>query len=567
MKFVDVTAKRDSMPDSSSKADYSLPWYLSVEDYEEKNYPLLTLNDFVLDGSKEVKEEHEFVAFLSMETSDGNGNLGENVGFWVDFIDPHTSAGITFHFNGDYPSEMSISWYGMNGTEIITKTFNPDSLTYFCKQQVTNYGYILVKFSKTRFPYQNVRVKIIDYGLTLNWGAGKIKTANVLEEVNSISTELSINTASVEILDENNDFDIGNEFGAWKSVQKTQEVTLTEYIDNVPVPIGTFYLDDKKFTSNIASFTMVDAIGLLDNYTFYEGTIYNRAFAGDVISDIFKTANIKKFEIDDDVYNVELSGWLGIQSCREALQMICCVCGAVADDSRSDTIRIYTVSRSVTATVPTSRKFNGKTSISLDAYVSGVQLECSKYALSTELSEIFNDFLPKGRQTITFSEPYLSSSLVSTGCTITNRGTNYVSVFVENDGECVISGQKYEESLFRYQLTKDIDAGEAENVIELGTFTLYNASMLPVIAKKMLDYYSLRKVVEMEYIVETEHAGNWINIVDSKRNQATSLIESQSIDLTGGFISTTKCRGYSTVVTELYYTGNYELYSGDNALI
>lgn len=69
-----------------------------------------------------------------------------------------------------------------------------------------------------------------------------IKTAKIHEEINEISTTLSINTASISILDAKNDFDISNENGSWRSVQKTQEVTFTENKDGVDISVGTFSL-------------------------------------------------------------------------------------------------------------------------------------------------------------------------------------------------------------------------------------------------------------------------------------------------------------------------------------
>lgn len=61
------------------------------------------------------------------------------------------------------------------------------------------------------------------------------------------SASLSINEAELEIVDVNNDFDIGNENGAWKSVQKTQQITLTEIKDGKEIPAGTFHIDDFSF--------------------------------------------------------------------------------------------------------------------------------------------------------------------------------------------------------------------------------------------------------------------------------------------------------------------------------
>ena len=67
----------------------------------------------------------------------------------------------------------------------------------------------------------------------------------------------------------------------------------------------------------------------------------------------------------------------------------------------------------------------------------------------------------------------------------------------------------------------------------------------------------------MQYLIDLEQAGNWVNIVDVSNNYATSLIEKQTLNLTGGFIATATCIGYSAKVTEDYFTG-LELYTGQS---
>lgn len=564
---MDVTASADSNPSFNDNIDFGDISKLKHE-RTEINYAMLNLNNFVLDGSKTVFEEDEAdIALWTGDISDIDCKFETNPVIDIEFESTHTSAGITINFVGDYPEEIIVTWYTKNGKTLATIPLKPDALTFYCKHQVTNYARITIELIKTRFPFEYIRVASIDYGMRLTWYAGNIKSAKVLEQVKATSTELSINTAEISILDEDNDFDIANENGAWKSVQKTQEVTLTEYIDDVAVPMGTFFLDDKSFTKNIASFRLIDTIGLMAAYTYYNGRMYNRTKAGEILEDIFRTAKIKKYQIDFDVYNTELTGWLAVQSCRDALKMICFVTGATADDARSDTVKVYKISRSISSTIPTSRKFNAKTKIKLDTYVSGVSIEFNKYELDSKSTEIYNDMLEQGFQTLTFSEPYDPETITASGCTIIEKKTNYVTVSVPLTTICRIEGTKYNATKVSYQQTNDIEPNEAENIVKLGTCTLINSVLLPGITKKILDYYALRKVVEMSYILETEKSGNWINIIDTNRNQSTTILESQNVDLTGGFLSTVTCRGYSTVVTELYYTGNQELYTGDIGII
>ena len=111
-----------------------------------------------------------------------------------------------------------------------------------------------------------------------------------------------------------------------------------------------------------------------------------------------------------------------------------------------------------------------------------------------------------------------------------------------------------------------IDAGETENIKKISGSTLLNADLLPDIAEELLKYYALRKKVKMKYLLESEHAGNWVNINSITGKISTTLIESQSIDLSKGYIATATCRGYSVLVTDCYYTGT-ELYAGGGGII
>jgi hypothetical protein len=342
---------------------------------------------------------------------------------------------------------------------------------------------------------------------------------------------------------------------------------LTEYIDDNPIPVGTFFIDEKSFSDNIASFTLIDSIGLMDGYTFSDGEMYSNTPAGEIMESIFAAAKITKYDIAEDVYNIPLSGTIYIQTCREALQMICFVCGAVADDSRSDTVKVYMPDKYISHTIPISRKFNGSSKVELSDYVSGVSIECNKYALQDESEEIYNDTLSAGTTRIEFSNPYLPESITASVGKILSVMPHYMIISLDSTQECVITGRKYESTTFTYQKSVDnLDAGETENVKSFGTFTVFNADKIKEKAETLLNYYNLRKSVSIKYILESEKSGNWVNINDKLGNLSTTMIESQSIDLTGGFIATSDCIGYSSVVSENYFTGN-ELYAGAGGII
>lgn len=567
MKFIDVTALDDATLSSSYNKSFG-NLDLFKANMQQKKYGTLELNQFLLDGSKEIfLEEPNDIAFWSSKKSLQDCSFDNNPAIIITFNSAHSSSGLTLYFADHYPKEVSITWYTSAGTKLDSKIFYPDSMIYTCHHLVQNYEKVKIEFVKTQFPCCYAKMQYILYGLYISWEDDLVQSASVTEEIDFTSATLSINTADISIVDMNNDFDIGNKDGAWKTVQKTQKITLTEVKDGVEIPAGTFFIDDFKFKKNIASFELIDTIGLMDKYTFYDGEIYKKRKAGKILESIFLCAGITKYDISDDVYNILLDGYLEIQTCREALQMVCFACGALADDSRSDTVKVYKPDRYVRYTIGTDRKFNGQTSISLDDYISGVSIERCVYTIDDKEDEIYNDYLPKGLNRITFSDPYLTSSISVTGGTTKNIKTNYIDVEMSDAGNCTITGKKYSSSKITYQKNVPIlEAGESEKIKKFGTCTLYNTEILPENAERLLNYYSLRKKIDMKYLLDLERVGNWVNIDSISGSTSTTLIEEQSIDLTGGFIAKAKCRGYSIVVTENYYTGT-ELYAGGGGII
>lgn len=567
MKFIDVTALSDATVTTNDNQGIGSVG-LFADQTKQSDYGTFELNQFILDGSKSVLPENpNDIAFWSDVLSKDGCTFETNPKITITFKEQHTSAAITLYFEDEPPAELKITWYTIAGTKLITETFYPNSLIYVCNNQVQNYGKIEIEFVKTNFPQRYIKLQYILYGKYIVWDKDMIQTAKVQEDIDVTSASLSINEADISIVDINDDFDAENENGAWKSVQKTQEVTLSEFKNGNMIPMGAFFINDFSFSKNIAKFKLVDVVGLLDKYTFYDGQVYNNVRAEVILNAIFVTAGIKKYVIDEEVGNILLSGYLSIQTCRKALQQVCFACGAVADDSRSDTIKVYKPDRYVKSTVGTDRKFNGNTKVSLEKYISGVNIEMKNYALEEKTSDIYKKTLPAGDTKITFSSPYLPSSITASAGTLKEVKTNYLIINMPTAGQCQITGIKYANTTFSYEKSVDkIEAGETENIKKYSGCTIYNADILPDIAAYLLDYHALRKKVGMKYLVDLEQVGNWANINSIGGKTSTTLIESQTLDLTGGFIATATCRGYSIVVTEDVFAGT-ELYTGGDVLI
>ncbi|MBE5867993.1 MAG: hypothetical protein E7293_03420 [Lachnospiraceae bacterium] len=562
MEIIDTSAIEDGVISSESNAEIG-ELQLLKEKAVVPTYGIPDLNAFLLDGSQSIMEDATEIPFISDMVSENDCTFLENPVIAVAFTAAHTSAGITLHFVKDYPAELIIAWYDLDGFLITSATFYPDALEYFCKCQVSDYGKVIIEFVKTRLPGQRVHCRYVMYGKEMDWASDTIKEASIDEEIDITSSTIPINSASISIVDRDNEFELSNQRGLWRSIQKKQRLTITEVVSGKAVTCGVLYIDSWRSTGNIVRFSLIDRMGLIDKTLYYAGQIFTDVIAGDIIDSIMLSAGVEDYTVSDEVRNVLLTGYLPICTHREALQQVVFACGAVVSCCRSGSIYIYMPDRYADSTIGTDRKFMG-TTIEIDDYVSGVSIGYKRYRLKDEVVEIFEDVLPAGNSLIEFTDPYTDIE-ISAG-SILEASTNYVKVRMEEPGKVVVSGKKYETIEVTHTVSVEhIEAGEEANIISYEGCTLFNAVRVKEVAERILSYYQLRQIVSLRYLLDEEKAGDWVNIVDVRGNIATSGIMRQSIDLTGGYIASAICRGYSKVTTESAYTG--EIYAGERGLL
>lgn len=569
--FIDTKAKKDSTASSDTVQPFCDLALLKNED-NSPDYGTLELNQFVLDGSKVILADNsqpsQDIAFLgnTISGTDSSFPKGKEPKLTISFTQPHSSVGITLRFAGTIPKAVELTWYTLYGTKLITKVFYPDRNVYFCSANVQNYGKIAITFLGTSFPCRYAGIDFVKFGRRWPLSRETIKSASVYEELDPTSAVLSINTASMEIVDTEGNFVLADDTGLWNSLQKEQEIQLTEHIGGEEIDCGTFFLDDWSSQKNIIKFSLIDRIGVMDKTDFYNGRIYDKVPAGELIREIMSSCGVEKYSVEEEIYNTPLSGWLGIQSHRSALQQVVFACGAVADCSRSDWIRIYQPEQYVSHTVGLDRKFIG-TKISRAEYISDVTVSYTGFSLSEESSQISNGELPAGRTRIAFSEPYLPESITVSAGTILEASVNYVVIEMTEAAECLVQGRKYEAVENAYTASVELmEAGETARVKNFKGCTLMNQERARKTAEYILDFYQKRQLTEMKYINDGEAVGNWCDIALSDGGYATGAVLSQTLDLSGGNIGTVKCRGIGRTVTSFFYTGS-ELYAGEEGLI
>lgn len=563
LNLEDPTAKADSQVTTSNNSTFADINVLEKDGVLVGDYGTLELNQFLLDGTKAITP--------TTVSDSGYGLFGtslsdellarSSVTLNVDFTQTHKSMGITFNFANDYPNTIRIVWY--NGIVVLNDiTFTPNSLEYTCENKVEGYNKLLIVLSGSNVPYRYLRLDSITYGANLTFDVTKLKSAEILEEVDPLSKELSINNADFTILDQSKDFNVLNPTGKYSLIQRGQKVYVKEKIDSSIVDMGTFYLDNWSSDSEtLISFNAVDALGMLSGADFYKGKIYNQVPAGTIISEIMASASWTKYTVTTEVANTLLTGYIGICTHREALQQVAFATRSVADCSRSDKIKIYRQEVSPDIKLNYNRKFqNGK--VGVRSYVSAVKLSMHSYVLGAETKQLFKGTLQVGTNLITFSNPSSVTTMTGTGI-ISEQGVNYAIVTATVSEEVIISGKEYTDntSTLTVQNSNKL-SGEQTNIVTVKDATLVSQYDVYLTANHIMNYYALQREANQKFICESEHVGRWINMKSQYEMFVTGSIESMKIDLTGGFIADAKIIGYNSLEKDTIYTGT-AFYTGE----
>lgn len=556
----DTTAIEDSTPSTMDNQTFAVENLLK-QNTAFPDYSTLEEDYFVLDGTMpEMPDDPTDIPFWTSNLSDENGEFPENPVLTILFTENHTSAGLTFHFVGDYPLLMKIKWYNLGGDMIAMKSFEPNNRDFFAQNLVEDFGRIDIEFIKTN-PYRYVKLYGLEYGLTLIWDENNIKTATLVEETDPISNTLKANKLTFQFLDIDSEFDLGNEKGLHKALQKNQYMEPFEIVNGTEYPLGKYFLTSPSITKRLAKMEATDYVGILDNTDFTDGRVYNGDLAGTVLEEIFAETGIP-YEVEDEIAQVPLYGWLKIQSRRKALREVLFACGAAVETTREGTLRIFKPGRKIKSSITRGRKFS--TTVKQEEYVSDVNVKYTAYVLDSEEKEILKTAIyPAGNNTVQFNTP-VSGLRISTG-NIVEAKTNYLTFHLDEASELTVYGKQYTaQNATVLSSVEKIEAGEQRNSKSF-TSTLCDYKQAKVIADSILDYYQLTLDLEARYLSENEIPCEWAEIdnPDSNFGNYVAGIESITTELTGGYIAKAKLRGYYKQINDEYYTG-MELYADES---
>lgn len=538
---VDVTAKSDSEYSSSDIQNFANINNLKKNKMIETKYATLEKNFTVLDGKSKFIDNDVNVAYWSNSMSDENGEFENAPSLTINFVNEvHSSIGLTLTFSQySYPTELTITYYNSQNSELSSRTFYPDNYEYFCEQIVANYKKIVIEFKKTMHPYRYIKLNSIVYGKLVEFTGEMLVSANLVESVDMLSDEISINTLDFTLYSNDDSFNILNPQGMFKTLQERQIINAYKVQNNEEKEMGTFYLDSwKSENDNKMKFSAIDLIGILDKSEFLGG-IYTNITLENIIEEIMTSANIEStsYEIENSIKNIELSGYIPICTHREALQFVLFTVGALANCSRSDKINIYTIDSETEPIVITKENtLKGTRKIEQGQIVTGVSVIAHKYRTGSISQVLFEGVVESGTHLITFDEP--AHGVTCSGGTITESGANYVKVTTSSTTNITLTGYQYIHDMQTFTVNDEqLSENEKTNILKIDTVFLINNNNATDIANRVLQFYKKSYKSKFEYIHDDEAPSDSVIVSESFGNYLVGYITQLDIDMTKGYIT------------------------------
>lgn len=503
IRYGDVApeAKENFVP-SSSNSEFDTLSQLQQYNLIFPNYANpCELYQTVLDGTAAALPsvpEDANLGLWSNQISNDDGTFSTPIVLTLTSGGLYSSQGLTLTFdtyNNIYCNHLNIKWY-RNG-EIIKDAngkeqdidFNPNNAFYFCKNQVENYNRVVITFYSINMPKNRLKLQVVDYGYGKFFYGDELRNVKLIQEIDPISTQISINTA---------DFTLDSKTDMEYSFQAKQPLSV--YF-NGELKATTFVKTSKRQSRFLWQIQSEDYIGIMDSIP-YPGGIYTDKNAVELLTDIFTVAKVP-FSIDDVFADATVAGYIPYTTCRDALMQVAFAIQAVVDTSDSDVVKVFALEEDVKQTVPLNRIMQGQNFDNEEA-VTGVEVTYHSYSknyreevevYNEEQSGIGNNILVK------FSEPL--HSLEITNGTIVSAHTNYA--IINADYYCVLTGLKYDHRTITKR--KNIDllaAGQLEKIVAVENATLVSKNNVDNVLDKCFDWLTRTNSTNLK-IVEGKH--------------------------------------------------------------
>jgi len=278
---------------------------------------------------------------------------------------------------------------------------------------------------------------------------------------------------------------------------------------------------------------------VLDRIQYHGGLWkYEGIKAQYLIDEIMNVAQFP-YDLDAELYDVMVMGWIKACSCREALQQVAFAIGAYIDCSRSNLVKIRPsiILDGTETTIPITSTQKGSSGQSLEqkTLVTGVEITSHNYQEGAETVNLYSGTLTAGFYDIPFSQPV--HTLAITGAVIVSSSVNSARIRVTEAGAVTLTGLNYIDNQQLFSSTGSFGSYVIPNIVKIDSATLVNAYNGQTVADRVYDYYQQRYLQKLKLFAHDTIKTGSVALIDSiNDSQIRACIEKMSINLSGGFI-------------------------------
>lgn len=538
-------------------------------DKSNPDFETLALNDFELDGN--FNEDFENVSFMSKSVSDANCAFN-NVWVQIEFTSPTNLTNVSLEFGDNFPKKIRIEGYSGNTLEVSEIIDEISKNEIYSSISFSNIERVKIVFLESWYPYRYANLQSFLPGSLLTFNSENIHSLSINENTDIISSKLEIDTAHLEVLEKNNEWNVLNRNSIIKNLHKNDradiEVEIEENGTSNRIFLGRYYIS--KISTDHDDMLSIDfqsLVGLMDDVFFVHSGIaiddqeplenINVKAVIDAIFDTFlRSIGVDKndysqyYWVDPSFEQIRTYGYIPIMSCREALQNVCFVNGLMVLDNRDSKIRIkkvdiYTSKDPAEDQIISRDKLLTNHNVELNDKIKTFEVEFD----SINLSERYETaIVVRSEGLYTFDSPcsVLRVEVMTPGVNLEYQSNvNYIDIKHVSGPrvfEANVIVHKYNFSSGKIQKDTSNKNGILIKVAKSYMLTSFNVHDF---VDFINNYYSLNNLkLKFEYICTTQETGNLVKAIFND-DEFTGFLVHQDVDVSGGMVSRCEMIGYN----------------------
>jgi hypothetical protein len=414
---------------------------------------------------------------------------------------------------------------------------------------------------------------IVKFG-TVTFTGADIKEMTLVEECSPLTLVLPVDVLELVLHSDNADFSMINPAGDYALLKSRQPLLVYENVGAAQVFIGQFFLDTwENLSDKQIQLNCMDLLGIIDTYTYNGGIWLTPITLDALLYSMFDPIGVS-YQLDPDLANFPITGWIPLGSYRDALQQIAFAAGAYVTCSRQNgfikigksallSVLSKGINTGVASTgqtrvwqqrwrsgvwggvlpdiVITKAQKGAKQSLTLKTQVTGVEVSTHDIVLGIGTKELYNGDLATGDpHKITFAQPMHSLFFGAhpAGSSITEYGANYAIIDAGAGGLTSLNGFVYEDTIKTCSVyTQGLGPTVKRNIVSITEASLVNTTNGMDVTQRVYDYYQQRYFQKVRLYAPQAAAANVVLVDTLYSKQIRGVVEKMTINLTGGFIA------------------------------